>query len=309
VSAAALSAIHIVALLLGSVLFTGIINRTKSIWAGRKGPRLYQGYFDLARLLKKQPVYSKTTSPLIRLGPLVALATALVAGGIVPVVSGFSLLSFPYDFVAFAYLLGLGRMFLMLAALDTGSAFEGMGTSREATYASLIEPAFFLTLGTLGIATGETSFVKILAPLAGHVGVVGIAAGCVALFVVLQIEAARIPVDDPNTHLELTMIHEVMILDHSGPDLAALQYAAAVKLFTCASVVAALVDPFSVETRPVAAIATSFVLLGAVAVVVGLVESLIARLRMSVLPRYALLAVLASLISLGVAAATHGGPS
>jgi formate hydrogenlyase subunit 4 len=304
-----LGAIHVFSLLVGSVFLVGVINRVKSIWGGRRGPSLTQAYFDLARLLRKRPVYSETTSALVKLGPLVALATALVAGLIAPVVSGHSVLSFRYDFVVFAYLLGLGRMFLMLAALDTGSAFEGMGASREATFASLIEPAFFLTLGTFGVASGDATFARLLAPLGGHLGLAAILAGFLALFVLLQVEAARIPVDDPNTHLELTMIHEVMILDHSGPDLAALQYAAALKLFTCASILAAILNPFSAETQPVAATAVSLVLILVVTVAVGLVESLVARLRMSAIPRYALVAVALSALSLVVALLARGGAS
>ncbi len=304
-----LSALHVLLLLVGSVFLVGVINRTKSIWGGRRGPGLLQAFFDLRRLLRKQPVYSETASFLVRLGPLVALATAVVAGLIAPVVSGHSVLAFEYDFVAFAYLVGLGRMFLMLAALDTGSAFEGMGASREATYATFVEPAFFLTLGALGVISGETSFARILAPAGHHPGLPVLFAGFVALFIVLQVEAARIPVDDPNTHLELTMIHEVMILDHGGPDLAALQYAAALKLFTCSSILACLVNPFSVATSPVAAIAVSVGATVAVGVLVGLVESLVARLRMSALPRYALVAVLASALSLAAVVLTQRGPS
>ncbi|HZV00663.1 MAG TPA: NADH-quinone oxidoreductase subunit H [Planctomycetota bacterium] len=292
------AALHVALLLVGPIYFVGIVNRTKSIWGGRRGPRLDQLFHDLVRLLRKEPVYSETTSVLVRAGPLVALATAIVAAAIAPVVSGYSILSFPYDFVVFAYLLGLGRMFLMLAALDTGSAFEGMGASREATFASFIEPAFFLTLGSFAVLSGESSFVRILAP-SGHLGA-GVIFGFVALLIFLQIEAARIPVDDPNTHLELTMIHEVMILDHSGPDLAALQTAAALKMFTCAGILAAVLNPFGIETHPAAATVTSIALIAATGVGVGLVESLVARLRMSALPRYALVAVLASVVSVGL---------
>lgn len=236
---------HVGALLALPFLVLGIINRVKSIWAGRRGPKILQPLFDMSRLLRKRPVYSEVAGPVFRLGPLVALATALVAGLVVPLLGALSP-SFAYDFVFFAYVMGLGRLFLVIAALDTGSPFEGMGASREATYSALVEPALFLALGALLLASGADSFAGILAPtdlsplaLAVHILCV------VVLFVVLQVEASRIPVDDPATHLELTMIHEVMILDHSGPDLAALQYAAGLKITICAALLATLCNPIS----------------------------------------------------------------
>ncbi len=158
--------------------------------------------------------------------------------------------------MAFAYLWGLGRIFLMLSALDTGSSFEGMGASREATYAALVEPALFLALGTLAAATGRTSFAEHPRRGVRHAGRRSSSAwACsLTLFILLQVETARVPVDDPATHLELTMIHEVMILDHGGPDLAAVQYAAAMKLTLCAALVAGLLNPVR-RRRPPRALA------------------------------------------------------
>lgn len=293
------AAAHVAALLALPVLFVGLVNRTKSVWAGRRGPPLHQTALDLARLLRKRPVQSTVATWLVPWGPLVLLGSTLVAGLLVPLASGWAPLAGPWDLVAFAYLLGLGRVALVLSAMDTGSAFEGMGASREAQYATLVEPALFLAVGSLAALSGRTSFADVLA--AGAPGPAGLAAeagALVALVVLLQVEGARVPIDDPHTHLELTMIHEVMVLDHSGPDLAAVQYAAAMKLTLCAAAVAALLDPFTTGTSPLLAVLTSAVLLAAVAVGVGLVESLVARLRLRAVPRYILAGLLGGLAAL-----------
>jgi formate hydrogenlyase subunit 4 len=290
---------HLVTLLSFPILIVGVVNRTKAMWGGRKGPRLAQTLFDLARLLRKRPVYSQTTSSVFRLGPLVVLASVLVSGLFVPLLGPRPPLAFGYDFIVVAYLWGLGRVCLILAALDTGSAFEGMGASREATYAALAEPALFLTLGTLAVATGRTSFAEILRSEQHTPAGVIISFACVvALIIVLQVEAARVPVDDPSTHLELTMIHEVMILDHSGPDLAALQYAAALKITICAALVAAMVNPVPAAAGLAVVAVANLLLTAAVAVVVGCVESLVARIQMKAVPQYVLVAVVAGLVAL-----------
>jgi formate hydrogenlyase subunit 4 len=286
----------------------GLVNRTRALWAGRKGPRLLQSGSDLLRLLRKRPVYSTVTTGIFQAGPLVVLATTLLSGLVVPILGESSPVSFSGDFVLFAYAWGLGRMALMLSALDTGSSFEGMGASREATFGALVEPALFLALGTLAGATGRGSFAEILA-LGPH-GLVrsGIVAGCaVALFIVMQVEAARVPVDDPATHLELTMIHEVMVLDHSGPELAALQYAAAMKLTLGAALVAALVNPLHRADGPWLAAAVSLALVAAVAVAVGTVESLVARLKLRAVPQYVFVAGGSAFVALLLTAWWQGG--
>lgn len=276
---------HLLALGLLPIPFVGVINRTKALWAGRRGPPVFQTLFDLIRLLRKHPVYSDVTTPVFRVGPLVLLATTIVSAFFVPL-GGRAPLSFPFDFVAIAYLWGLGRIALILPALDTGSSFEGMGASREATYGALVEPALFLAFGALMLATGHRSLSEMLRLAGTAPDRLAISATCaLALFIVLQVEAARVPVDDPSTHLELTMIHEVMVLDHSGPDLAIVQYAAALKMTIGAVLLAALVNPFGPsELAP--SLATSLVVVFLVAVAIGCVESLIARLRLRTLPKY-----------------------
>lgn len=303
--------LHLAVVLIAPIFFVGVINRVKSIWAGRRGPRLIQPWFDLVRLLRKEPVYSIATTWLFGLAPLVILATTLTASLLAPMMPGFSPLGFPGDFVVFAYLLGLGRLFLMISALDTGSSFEGMGVSREATYSALVEPILLLGLGSLAWLCDGQSFQHMVSPLTfGSLdAVVRIAIG-LGLFVVLLIESARVPADDPTTHLELTMVHEVMILDHSGPELAIVQYASAVKMTFFAGIIGALFNPFSASDGPLNAIlAAGFAVasLLAIACLIGLTESLTARLRFRALPLFAFSAFVAVLFSLIVILASQGG--
>ena len=298
-----------IALVLGMpFLLIGVINRTKSWWAARKGPGLLQSFHDLRRLLRKRPVVSHTATPLFRASAWVVLACSLLAMGFAPVLGQFAPLSFAHDFVAMAYTLGLARLVLMLAAMEVGSPFEGMGAAREAMFGAFAEPALFLLLATLSVATGMSSFADLL----GHLHHTPYYALIVlpltlALLILLQTEAARVPVDDPQTHLELTMIHEVMILDHSGPDLAAMQYAAGLKLTLYCGLIATLLNPFDPLVAPLAAIATSIGLMLAVAVVVGCFESLMARLPLKWVTGYVWVAGWLTLLAAAVVGVTGGG--
>ena len=300
-------ALQIALMLVLPILFVGVVNRTKAIWAGRRGPPLVQSAYDLVRLFRKRPVYSEVTSELFWLGPLTLLATTLVSGFVVPILGARAPLALPFDFVGLAYLWGLGRFFLILAALDTGSSFEGMGAAREATFAAFVEPVFFLTVGSLGLATGARSFDAILhVSVARPEGLVVLGGALVALLIVLATESSRMPVDDPTTHLELTMIHEVMILDHAGPDLAAVQLATSMKMTLCAAVIASLVNPFRASAALGAAFNVTGILL--IAVVVGCVESLIPRIRLRAVPELLLVGIAAALVALLAAAWSLGAP-
>ena len=291
--------LHLATVLFGPIFITGFINRTKSLWSGRKGPPVNQLFYDLLRLFKKTPVYSEVSSWVFRIAPGVVLVTSLTAALLCPIIPGYSPISFSYDFIYFAYLLGLGRVFLILGALDTGSSFEGMGASREATFAALIEPVLLFTVGTLGILSGHTSFQNLMlwSPR-GPAELLAKGGLALALFILLQIEAARAPVDDPNTHLELTMIHEVMVLDHSGPELAAVQYGAAVKMTLLSGLIAAVMNPISTSESVFTSFAVSWALLGTISIAVGLSESLMARLKLRAVPTYALLGVILGITSL-----------
>ncbi len=268
-------------------LLLGIVNRVKSIFAGRQGPPLWQLYADLWRLARKGAVYSRTTTWVFRAGPVVGLAAVSTAGLFAPFGGARALLSFPGDFVLLAYLLGLARFATVLAALDTGSSFEGMGAAREVTFSSLAEPALFLCLVTLARATGSVSLSDMLGPALpgawGHAAPALLLAA-IALFVVALAENARIPVDDPNTHLELTMIHEVMVLDHSGPDFAFILYGAALKLFLFGALVVRLALGFPFASPWLSFLAFLAGMAG-FAVLVGLVESGMARLRLTRVPQ------------------------
>ena len=280
-----LSAILSLALLLMlAPLLPGVAARTRSLLTGRRGPPVHQLYIDLWKLMRRGVVYSETTTPIFRLAPIVVAATVVIAATLVPLDRTSSVLRFSGDAVAFAYLLGLGRFLLVLGALDTGSSFEGMGASREVTFASIVELGLFFAIATLAVATQELSLSGMLgAPLGRHWAQAAPSLVMVALglFSLLLAECARVPVDDPSTHLELTMIHEVMVLDHGGPDLALLLFAGAAKL----AVFVALIVPAPARSLPVALAILVAGTVG-VAIAVGVVESATARLRLPTVPLY-----------------------
>lgn len=284
---ALLTALQLVAFLVAPPLLLGVIGRVKSLVGGRAGPPLLQPYRDLARLAQKGAVYSRATTWVFRAGPLVGLAAILAAGLLVPLGAPAAALAFAGDFALVAALLGLARFATVLAALDTGSAFEGMGAAREVSFSALAEPALFLGFLALVRSTGGLDLTHLLGDgLAAAWRTDGPALLLVALsfFVVALAENARIPVDDPATHLELTMIHEVMVLDHGGPDLALIQYGAALKLY----LLGALVVNLSLGGRllgPLAGLAAFLAGQLAFAAAVGLVESTMARLRLSRVPQ------------------------
>lgn len=238
--------LHPVAALVLAPLLGGLIARTKAVLAGRTGAPLLQPYRDLARLLRKESVYSRTTTAVFRAAPMAGLAAVSVAALVVPFGGAPALLAFPGDFVLVVGLLAIGRFGTVLAALDTGSSFEGMGASREVQFAALAEPALFLALAAVGLAAQGTSLSGMQAASSVEAWLrAGPALPLVAaaLLAVVLAENARIPVDDPNTHLELTMIHEVMVLDHSGPDLAFILYGSALKLWVMGALLVNVVLP------------------------------------------------------------------
>lgn len=285
-------------------LLLGVINRTKAFFAGRQGQPLLQLYWDLAKLLRKGAVYSRTTSWVFRAGPVFSLACTLAALCLLPLLRVSAPVSFAGDFIVLAYLLGLARWFTVLAALDTGSSFEGMGASREAHFSALAEPALLLGLGTLVWLAGDFSLSGIFHRLnVGHWLNFGPSLILIfaALFIVLLAENARIPVDDPNTHLELTMIHEVMVLDHGGPDFALIQYAAALKLWVFAALAVSVVLPLQTPS-PWLTLLTGTAGVMAVGIGVGVLESTMARLRLVTVPQFLLGALVLAAVALLLAA-------
>jgi formate hydrogenlyase subunit 4 len=278
--------VHLFVALFAAPFLGGVINRTKAMFAGRVGPPLFQPYYDLIRLFRKGSVFSTTTTWVFRAGPIVGFITAALAALLVPFGARGATVSFAGDMILFVYLFGLGRFFTVAAALDTGSPFEGMGGAREATFSCLAEPALFLGLVVLVRQTGATSLSEMLGPGLGRQwGVAGASLIMVvtSLFVVLLAESSRIPFDDPNTHLELTMIHEVMVLDHSGPLFGLILHGAAVKMFVLGAILVRLVLPIDTGDAR-----TDWALFAAgmagLAVVIGTVESGMARLRLRQVP-------------------------
>jgi formate hydrogenlyase subunit 4 len=265
----------------------GVATRTKSFLTGRRGAPIMQLYSDLAKLVRKQPVYSATTTWIFRAAPIVTLVGVLLAACLLPLDGRRAIGSFAGDFVLFAGFLALGRLFIILAALDTGSSFEGMGASREAMVGTYAEAALFLVFAALALATGQITLASMLgSPLAAawpaaapSLVMVGI-----GLLILLLAESSRVPVDDPATHLELTMIHEVAVLDHGGPDLAMVLYGSAMKFALFGALAAGVLLPRAALPTPVA-LALLPTALVAVAILVGVVEATMARLRLNRIPQ------------------------
>jgi formate hydrogenlyase subunit 4 len=292
--------VNLLLALLLAPLLPGIINRTKAKFAGRRGQPLLQLYFDLGKLLRKGAVYSRTTTWVLRAGPLVGLAAALVALLVAPFAGLRALATFPGDIILLVYLLGLMRFFTVLAALDTGSAFAGMGASREVAFSALAEPALLIGLAALARRAGSFSLADGYGAVRlfdfGPTGGLPLLLIGAAFFVVYLAENARIPFDDPTTHLELTMIHEAMILDHGGPDLAFIEYAAALKLWILGALVVGILLPLRsgmVAVDIAAAVAGML----ALALATGCVEATMARARLVRVPQ--LLVAATVLSSLG----------
>ena len=272
-------------LLLAPLLF-GVIARVKALFAGRRGMPLLQPYFDLAKLLRKGAVYSTTTTAVFRLGPAVGAACAALTLAFLPLAGAPAPFGFSGDAVLVLYVLALGRFATIVSALDTGSAFEGMGASREAAFSALAEPALLVGLAALARAAGGNSLAALLGEPTAALWTTRPeipALLALAFFGVLLAENARIPVDDPNTHLELTMIHEVMVLDHSGPDFGLIEYGAALKLWATGLFVVGLlpIRAGSVPLQLAAGIGAQFLLAAAI----GAVESTLARLRLNRIPQ------------------------
>jgi len=292
--------ISLILIILASLFFSGIITRTKSIASGRKGPGIFQPIKDIIRLFKKGSVYSKTTSFIFQVAPSIYFASIIMAIIVIPLGQYKGIVSFEGDFVFFAYILGVGKFFTIISALDTGSSFEGMGASREALFSMFAEPAFFILMGSFALLTGHTSFQEIFASL--HFGsyisyILGVLA-TVVLVMITMIENSRMPFDDPKTHLELTMVHEVMILDNSGFDLGLILYGTSLKFAMYGALIANL---FMGSFPLYITIPLFFGMQMLFAIAVGLLESFTARFRMNHNAQYILaLSSVSLLIFLGV---------
>jgi len=271
--------------------FSAVILKVKAFFGGKKGPPLLINYYTLIKLFKKGSVYSKSTSFIFKLGPMVSLCSAVTILMFLPIAGHAPVFSFKGDVIFILYILGLGRFFTIAAAMDTASPFEGMGAAREAFFPIICEASMFMILILFYMLTQKLSFTTYFSgdnPLelwktAGS-PLIFIA---IAFFIILLTENSRVPVDDPATHLELTMIHEVMVLDHSGPDLALIELGSYLKLFFYSTFVARLIFPFNMENTYLN-ICTFCGALIVVYTATGIMESVIARLRMDKVPKFVL---------------------
>lgn len=282
-------------ILITSLITTGLIVRVKSISSGRKGPGIFQPLKNIVVLLKKGTVYSDQSSIITRLAPIVVFTSVSVASLMVPAAGFAPLVSFRGDFILFAYLMALTRFMMIIGAFDSGSSFEGMGASREALYGMLIEPALFILIAGLTVFTGQFSLSTIfnISQSEGY----SLVFGLIVVYIIGNItlvENSRIPVDDPKTHLELTMIHEVMILDTSGFNLALIQLTSMLKFAVFGSLIASAIIPWelSPEVRIVMFFAVQ-ILFGAA---IGLTESFRSRFKMNRNQQYILTVSLISLL-------------
>ena len=261
-------------------LFIGIVNQTKAYFAGRKGPGLFRLYADILKLFGKSCPRHAHASWIFAISQPVSFASVLTAAIVFPwdAAGGASVVAIPA--MLFFYLLGAGRFFLVLGALDAGSAFEGMGASREMQFSALVEPVVFLILGFLALLAGDSTLAGILSgvsPAIWSASVVPLVLSAFAFLVVVLCENARVPFDDPETHLELTMIHEAMLLDVGGPDLAFAHFGAALKFELLSAFFVMMVLPsFGGEWWRLVVV---FFGIAVVSVVVGIIESVMARMR------------------------------
>ena len=290
--------LNILILIFMPFVMIGIIKKTKAFWGGRKGVKLLQPLYDVLRLLKKETVYSETTSWVFKFAPVVGFSTILFAGLLVPMIEGSSIINIPFAFIIFSYILGFGKFFSLIGAMDTGSSFEGMGASREACFSTIVEPAFFIFMGSIVALTSNHSFanLKMILENAGIYGYLIIVLAVITLFIMLLIEGCRVPVDDPTTHLELTMIHEVMILDNSGADLGLITWGAAIKMFLFEALIATLILPLGLPVW--SSILTFLAIICLLSVIIGTVESSVARFRMTHVFEFIFIMSITSLIIL-----------
>jgi formate hydrogenlyase subunit 4 len=293
-------------LLAGAPLFSGIVNKLKARLSGRFGASVLQPYFDLVRLARKETVYSRSSGFIARLAPVVVWSTTAFAMLLLPVGPFPASISFDGDFILLAYLLGLGRFLQILAALDVASSFEGMGASREARFAVFAEPIFFFTFGSLALVTGRFSLQSIASGITWDKPLfpVFMVVSSISIFFLMITECSRMPVDDPNTHLELTMIHEVMILDASGFDLMLYQHAAALKLLLYAFLISSLLNPFA-WLNPMAAVVLFVGVLVVLAACLAAIETLMARFKLVLVPQFLLYATVIGVLNILVFTFSH----
>lgn len=239
--------VEMLVVLLFAPLLVGYVRKVKALLVGRRGPPVLQPYRDLLRLLRKEVVLAHSASWVFRVTPYLVFAATWVAAALVPTFATGLLFSYAADMIAIVALLGSARFMLALAGLDVGTSFGGIGSSREMMIASLAEPAMLMVVFTLSLLAGSTQLSSIAAFMQGNVGLrVSLALALLALGMVAIAENGRIPVDNPATHLELTMVHEAMILEYSGRHLAMIELASHIKLLLYLSIIGCVFAPWHI---------------------------------------------------------------
>ena len=287
IAAALAQLAEMLVVLLLAPLLVGYVRRLKALLVGRRGPPLVQPYRDLLRLLRKEVVLAHTASWLFRVAPYLVFAATWVAAALVPTFATGLLFSYAADMIAIVALLASARFMLALAGLDVGTSFGGIGSSREMMIASLAEPAMLMVVFTVALLAGSTQLSFVAAYMQGPaVGLrVSLALALVALVMVAIAENGRIPIDNPATHLELTMVHEAMVLEYSGRHLAMIELASHIKLLLYLSVIGCVFAPWHLAVPGEGALAhlAGFALyLGKLAVgglLLAVFETAIAKMR------------------------------
>ncbi|MCE5295502.1 MAG: NADH-quinone oxidoreductase subunit H [Euryarchaeota archaeon] len=283
--------VQALAMLALSPLMIGVIRKIKAWFQGRKGASIVQPYYDMAKLFRKETVVSDQASWVFRVTPYVAIASVMVAALLVPFFTIYSL-GFVGDLIVVIYLMTMFKFFMVLAGLDTGSAFGGMGSSRELMVSSIVEPTMLLAIFTMALITGTTNLSSISETLAiSGIDLVrpALFLATAAFFISLLAENARVPFDNPSTHLELTMIHEAMVLEYSGRNLALMEAASWMKLMLYSVILSNVFFPWGIATDltvlgMIGGIAAILVKVLFVAIAIAIIESGMAKMRLFRLP-------------------------
>ena len=302
----AIAIFQIIVIISLAPLLGGMMKKVKSFFQIRKGPSIFQPYYDIAKLLRKDSVVSENASWIFHAAPVISFVAILTAGMLIPIYISDMPFGFAGDLIAVVYLLALARFFTALASLDTGSSFGGMGGSREMFVASMVEPAMMLSIFAIALNVGSTN----LSYISQTVSSMGLAAispyhllAFVALFIIAIAETGRIPVDNPATHLELTMIHEAMILEYSGKQLALVELSAMMKQLLVFSLLANIFFPWGIASGATVggigvALIAFVIKIGILGTAMAMVETSTAKWRMFRLPDLLSVSLMLSFLSL-----------
>ncbi|MCX5773303.1 MAG: NADH-quinone oxidoreductase subunit H [Fusobacteria bacterium] len=289
---------NILSIIFIPLIIIGVIEKIKSLLCGRIGNPWYQFLLEFIKLMRKELIVSKRSSFITKIAPFSLFLSVIIATLFVPLINGHPLMSFSYDFVVFAYFLGFSKLLTLLLAMDSGSSFEGMGASREVKFSLLMEASLFLLFASLILVSGQTklNLMVQLYLIKSPQTIVFALLLIIIFFIFMLLESSRMPIDDPNTHLELTMIHEVMVLDLSCTHLAMMSYANSLKLYIFMSLIINTIIPVSHSLF--LALLLNLVALGVLCCIIAVIETLYARIRFTRLSEIMLLTLIGAFILL-----------